>query len=118
MILWWMFDTRATRAASSNASRPTPRSAADSAARVNRVLWEGGFFSRRADRRHGGAHARDSPRRRAAPRQQNFLARVSHEFKSPLASIQLAAKRSAALDEATASGRPAHARGRRAPLAQ
>ena len=47
----------------------------------------------RADRRHDRADANDlrhdAELRR---RQQNFLAAVSHEFKSPLASIQLAAE--------------------------
>ena len=47
---------------------------------------------RRAARRHGGAHAHDPARHEARRRQQNFLAAVSHEFKSPLASIQLASE--------------------------
>src|SRR5690606_34228850 len=60
--------------------------------RTNRYLWEGGFFLlvliagltvlTRAIRH-------DAELRR---RQQNFLAAVSHEFKSPLASVQLAAE--------------------------
>lgn len=63
-----------------------------SAARTNRYLWEGGFFLLvlsasivvlvRAIRH-------ESELRR---RQQNFLAAVSHELKSPLAGIQLSAE--------------------------
>ena len=92
MILWWMFDhTRYARSVEQRfAADPTV--AADSAARVNRVLWEGGFFLVVLI---GGmavltrAIRHDAELRR---RQQNFLAAVSHEFKSPLASIQLAAE--------------------------
>ena len=92
MILWWMFDhTRYARSVEQRfAADPTV--AADSAARVNRVLWEGGFFLVVL---FGGmavltrAIRHDAELRR---RQQNFLAAVSHEFKSPLASIQLAAE--------------------------
>src|SRR5690606_36581536 len=64
----------------------------DTARRNNRYLWEGAFFlvvliggmsvlSR--------AILRDRELRR---RQQNFLAAISHEFKSPLASMRLAAE--------------------------
>jgi signal transduction histidine kinase len=61
-------------------------------ARVNRYVWEGGFFLVVL---FGGMliltrtirHDRELRRR-----QQNFLAAVSHEFKSPLASVQLAAE--------------------------
>ena len=63
--------------------------AADVASRINRYAWEGGFFLlvllvgmavlTRAIRD-------DAQLRR---RQQNFIAAVSHEFKSPLASMQL-----------------------------
>jgi signal transduction histidine kinase len=58
--------------------------------RINRILWEGGFFLAVL---LGGltvitrAIGHDAELRR---RQQNFLAAVSHEFKSPLASIRLA----------------------------
>jgi len=64
----------------------------DSEGRVNRYIWEGGFFIAvlaagmvilTRTIRH------DAELRR---RQQNFLAAVSHEFKSPLASMQLAAE--------------------------
>jgi signal transduction histidine kinase len=64
----------------------------DRAARINRFLWEGGFFLAVL---LGGMAVltrtirHDSELRR---RQQNFLAAVSHEFKSPLASIQLASE--------------------------
>jgi signal transduction histidine kinase len=60
--------------------------------RINRILWEGGFFLAVL---LGGltvitrAIGHDAELRR---RQQNFLAAVSHEFKSPLASIRLAAE--------------------------
>lgn len=60
--------------------------------RINRFLWEGAFFLvvlfigagvlLRAIRHDAELHRR----------QQNFLAAVSHEFKSPLASIRLAAE--------------------------
>lgn len=61
-------------------------------ARVNRILWEGGFFlvvllSGLTIMTRTIRH--DAELRR---RQQNFLAAVSHEFKSPLASIRLAAE--------------------------
>jgi len=89
---WWMYDH--ARYAQSVAERfaSDPAVAADSASRVNRVLWEGGFFLAVLI---GGmavltrAIRHDAELRR---RQQNFLAAVSHEFKSPLASIQLAAE--------------------------
>jgi signal transduction histidine kinase len=66
--------------------------AASRAARINRYVWEGGFFLAVL---FGGMlvltrtirHDNDLRRR-----QQNFLAAVSHEFKSPLASVQLAAE--------------------------
>src|SRR5258706_2750733 len=92
MILWWMFeDARYARSVEQRfAADPTV--AVDSAARVNRVLWEGGFFLvvliggmaelTRAIRHHAELRRR----------QQNFLAAVSHEVNSPLASIQLAAE--------------------------
>ena len=60
------------------------------AARTNRYVWEGAFFLVVLI---GGmliltrAIRHDADLRR---RQQNFLAAVSHEFKSPLASVQLA----------------------------
>jgi signal transduction histidine kinase len=63
-----------------------------SAARTNRYFWEGTFFLIVLG---GGmliltrAIRHDADLRR---RQQNFLAAVSHEFKSPLASVQLAAE--------------------------
>jgi signal transduction histidine kinase len=63
-----------------------------SEARTNRYVWEGGFFLAVL---FGGMlimtrtirHDRELRRR-----QQNFLAAVSHEFKSPLASVRLAAE--------------------------
>ena len=69
-----------------------PAVAEDSDARVNRVLWEGGFFLVVLI---GGMAVLTRTLRHDAElrrRQQNFLAAVSHEFKSPLASIQLAAE--------------------------
>lgn len=91
-IGWWMYDHvhYAHMVEQRFASDPTV--AADSASRVNRVLWEGTFFLIVLI---GGmavltrAIRHDAELRR---RQQNFLAAVSHEFKSPLASIQLAAE--------------------------
>jgi signal transduction histidine kinase len=62
------------------------------ASTINRYVWEGGFFLAVL---FGGMLVltrtirHDSELRR---RQQNFLAAVSHEFKSPLASVQLAAE--------------------------
>ncbi len=66
--------------------------AAESEGRNNRHLWEGAFFIVVL---FGGMAVltrtlrHDSELRR---RQQNFLAAVSHEFKSPLASMQLGAE--------------------------
>ena len=60
--------------------------------RVNRYLWEGGFFLVVLV---GGMAVLTRTLRHDAElrrRQQNFLAAVSHEFKSPLASMQLAAE--------------------------
>lgn len=62
------------------------------ASRVNRFLWEGGFFLAVLI---GGMAVLTRTIRHDAElrrRQQNFLAAVSHEFKSPLASIQLASE--------------------------
>ena len=92
MILWWMFDHARYARSVEQRFAADPTVAADSAARVNRVLWEGAFFLVVLI---GGmavltrAIRHDAELRR---RQQNFLAAVSHEFKSPLASIQLAAE--------------------------
>lgn len=63
-----------------------------SASRINRYLWEGGFFLVVL---LGGMAVLTRTIRHDAElrrRQQNFLAAVSHEFKSPLASMQLAAE--------------------------
>ena len=90
---WWMYDQPCvTRAASKSASPSDPAVAEDSAARINRILWEGGFFLVVLI---GGMAVLTRTLRHDAElrrRQQNFLAAVSHEFKSPLASIQLAAE--------------------------
>ena len=62
------------------------------AARINRFIWEGGFFLAVL---LGGMTVLTRTIRHDAElrrRQQNFLAAVSHEFKSPLASIQLASE--------------------------
>lgn len=59
---------------------------------VNRMLWEGAFFFIVLV---GGMAVLTRTIRHDAElrrRQQNFLAAVSHEFKSPLASIQLASE--------------------------
>lgn len=63
-----------------------------SAGRTNRYFWEGGFFLVVLI---GGMAVLTRTIRHDAElrrRQQNFLAAVSHEFKSPLASMQLAAE--------------------------
>jgi signal transduction histidine kinase len=64
----------------------------DTNMRINRVLWEGAFFLAVL---LGGLTIMTRTIRHDAElrrRQQNFLAAVSHEFKSPLASIRLAAE--------------------------
>jgi signal transduction histidine kinase len=60
--------------------------------RTNRFYWEGGFFLLVLIVAMSGLAATIRRDRQLARRQQNFLASVSHEFKSPLASIQLAAE--------------------------
>jgi signal transduction histidine kinase len=65
---------------------------AASEGRVNRYFWEGAFFLIVLI---GGMAVLTRTLRHDAElrrRQQNFLAAVSHEFKSPLASMQLAAE--------------------------
>ena len=89
---WLMYDN--VRYARSVEQRfpNNPAVAEDSDARINRVLWEGGFFLIVLI---GGMAVLTRTLRHDAElrrRQQNFLAAVSHEFKSPLASIQLAAE--------------------------
>jgi signal transduction histidine kinase len=64
----------------------------DESRRMNRTLWEGGFFLAVL---LGGMGVLTRTIRHDADlrrRQQNFLAAVSHEFKSPLASMRLAAE--------------------------
>ena len=89
---WWMYD--GVRYARSVEERfpSNPAVTEDSESRINRVLWEGGFFLVVLI---GGMAVLTRTLRHDAElrkRQQNFLAAVSHEFKSPLASIQLAAE--------------------------
>jgi len=65
---------------------------AEADTRINRFLWEGAFFLAVL---LGGLTVMTRTIRHDAElrrRQQNFLAAVSHEFKSPLASIRLAAE--------------------------
>jgi signal transduction histidine kinase len=65
---------------------------AESEGRANRYLWEGAFFLAVLI---GGMAVLTRTLRHDAElrrRQQNFLAAVSHEFKSPLASMQLGAE--------------------------
>ena len=88
-IGWWMFDhVQYARSVEQRFASVDPTVAEDSEARVNRVLWEGGFFLLVLI---GGMGVltrtlrHDMELRR---RQQNFLAAVSHEFKSPLASLE------------------------------
>ena len=64
----------------------------DAASRINRYTWEGGFFLLVL---LGGMTVLTRTIRHDAnlrQRQQNFLAAISHEFKSPLASMRLAAE--------------------------
>ena len=89
---WWMYDHVEYARSVEQRFAADPAVAEDSAARINRILWEGGFFlvvliGSMAVLTRTLRH--DAELRR---RQQNFLAAVSHEFKSPLASIQLAAE--------------------------
>ena len=89
---WWMYDHVNYARSVERRFASDPVVAEDSAARINRILWEGGFFlvvliGSMAVLTRTLRHDADLRRR-----QQNFLAAVSHEFKSPLASIQLAAE--------------------------
>jgi signal transduction histidine kinase len=90
---WWMYDhVNYARSVEQRFAAADPTVAEDSAARINRILWEGGFFLVVLI---GGMAVLTRTLRHDAElrrRQQNFLAAVSHEFKSPLASIQLAAE--------------------------
>jgi two-component system, OmpR family, phosphate regulon sensor histidine kinase PhoR len=64
----------------------------ETASRINRLTWEGGFFLLVL---LGGLTVLTRTIRHDAnlrARQQNFLAAVSHEFKSPLASMRLSAE--------------------------
>ena len=90
---WWMYDhVKYARSVEQRFAAADPTVVEDSAARINRILWEGGFFLVVLI---GGMAVLTRTLRHDAElrrRQQNFLAAVSHEFKSPLASIQLAAE--------------------------
>jgi signal transduction histidine kinase len=89
---WWMYDHVNYARSVERRFAADPVVAEDSAARINRILWEGGFFLAVLI---GGMAVLTRTLRHDAElrrRQQNFLAAVSHEFKSPLASIQLAAE--------------------------
>jgi two-component system sensor histidine kinase SenX3 len=90
---WWMYDhVSYARSVEQRFAASDPAVADDSHSRVNRILWEGGFFLVVLI---GGMTVLTRTLRHDAElrrRQQNFLAAVSHEFKSPLASIQLAAE--------------------------
>jgi len=89
---WWMYDHVRYARSVEQRFASDPAVAEDSAARINRILWEGGFFLVVLI---GGMAVLTRTLRHDAElrrRQQNFLAAVSHEFKSPLASIQLAAE--------------------------
>jgi signal transduction histidine kinase len=89
---WWMYDHVNYARSVERRFAADPVVAEDSEARINRVLWEGGFFLVVLV---GGMAVLTRTLRHDAElrrRQQNFLAAVSHEFKSPLASIQLAAE--------------------------
>ncbi len=100
---WWITDNlifthevrdeiQMLRAADPSAGEELQDLLAASNGRANRYIWEGGFFllvllAGMAVLVRAIRH--DAELRR---RQQNFLAAVSHEFKSPLASMQLAAE--------------------------
>ena len=90
---WWMYDgVRYAHSVEQRFAASDPAVAEDSEARINRIVWEGGFFLVVLI---GGMAVLTRTLRHDAElrrRQQNFLAAVSHEFKSPLASIQLAAE--------------------------
>ncbi len=90
---WWMYDgVRYARSVEDRFAAGDPSVVEDSEARINRLVWEGGFFLVVLI---GGMAVLTRTLRHDAElrtRQQNFLAAVSHEFKSPLASIQLAAE--------------------------
>ena len=89
---WWMYEHVQYARSVEQRFASDPAVAEDSAARINRVLWEGGFFLVVLI---GGMAVLTRTLRHDAElrrRQQNFLAAVSHEFTSPLASIQLAAE--------------------------
>jgi len=90
---WWVYDgVRYARSVEQRFASDDPTVAEDSEARINRIVWEGGFFLVVLV---GGMAVLTRTLRHDAElrrRQQNFLAAVSHEFKSPLASIQLAAE--------------------------
>lgn len=89
---WWMYDHVHYARSVEQRFANDPVVAEDSEARINRILWEGGFFLIVLV---GGMAVLTQTLRHDAElrrRQQNFLAAVSHEFKSPLASIQLAAE--------------------------
>ena len=89
---WWMYDHVQYARSVEQRFASDPVVAEDSDARINRILWEGGFFLVVLI---GGMAVLTRTLRHDAElrrRQQNFLAAVSHEFKSPLASIQLAAE--------------------------
>jgi len=64
----------------------------DLASRSRRYMWEGGFFVLVLVATLGMITAVLRQRTELLRRQQNFLAAVSHELKSPLASIKLAAE--------------------------
>src|SRR5690606_27652526 len=66
--------------------------ARDTAARKNRYIWEGAFFLVVLIGGMGVLSRAILHDRELRRRQQNFLAAVSHEFKSPLASMRLAAE--------------------------
>jgi signal transduction histidine kinase len=93
-VSYWVYDQRQFTREIEPLVRPdqVDEFVEESARRLNRYLWEGAFFFAVL---LGGmliltrTIRHDAELRR---RQQNFLAAVSHEFKSPLASIQLAAE--------------------------
>ena len=80
--------------AATAAVRPEAREnlAAETTSRVNRYAWEGGFFLLVLLGGMAVITAAIRQEARLRRRQQDFLAAISHEFKSPLASMRLAAE--------------------------
>ena len=116
---WWMYDHVQYARSVEQRFASDPVVAEDSAARINRILWEGGFFlvvliggmavldAHAAARRGAAAAATELPRGRVARVQEPAR---EHPARGRNARAALARRRRQA-------ARNAHSRGRRAPLA-